>query len=74
MTWSPLACGIVSGKYDSGIPPYSRASLKVKERPGWETGTGRRQAFWTDRALGPPSGHAGPLRGRLEGRGTWSPC
>ncbi|XP_042113287.1 voltage-gated potassium channel subunit beta-2 isoform X1 [Ovis aries] len=28
MTWSPLACGIVSGKYDSGIPPYSRASLK----------------------------------------------
>lgn len=36
MTWSPLACGIVSGKYDSGIPPYSRASLKVKERPEWE--------------------------------------
>lgn len=34
MTWSPLACGIVSGKYDSGIPPYSRASLKVKEWPG----------------------------------------
>ncbi|XP_023605185.1 voltage-gated potassium channel subunit beta-2-like, partial [Myotis lucifugus] len=29
MTWSPLACGIVSGKYDSGIPPSSRASLKV---------------------------------------------
>ncbi|XP_070766157.1 voltage-gated potassium channel subunit beta-2-like [Enoplosus armatus] len=28
MTWSPLACGIISGKYDSGIPPYSRASLK----------------------------------------------
>ncbi|KAK2496785.1 hypothetical protein MC885_005100 [Smutsia gigantea] len=28
MTWSPLACGIVSGKYDSGVPPYSRASLK----------------------------------------------
>uniref|UniRef100_A0A7M4EZB1 Voltage-gated potassium channel subunit beta-2 n=1 Tax=Crocodylus porosus TaxID=8502 RepID=A0A7M4EZB1_CROPO len=28
MTWSPLACGIVSGKYDGGIPPYSRASLK----------------------------------------------
>lgn len=34
MTWSPLACGIVSGKYDSGIPPYSRASLKVKEQLG----------------------------------------
>ncbi|NXA40251.1 KCAB2 protein, partial [Eudromia elegans] len=30
MTWSPLACGIVSGKYDGGIPPYSRASLKVR--------------------------------------------
>uniref|UniRef100_A0A8B9FSR5 Voltage-gated potassium channel subunit beta-2 n=1 Tax=Amazona collaria TaxID=241587 RepID=A0A8B9FSR5_9PSIT len=28
VTWSPLACGIVSGKYDGGIPPYSRASLK----------------------------------------------
>uniref|UniRef100_A0A8B9KFJ8 Potassium voltage-gated channel, shaker-related subfamily, beta member 2 b n=1 Tax=Astyanax mexicanus TaxID=7994 RepID=A0A8B9KFJ8_ASTMX len=28
MTWSPLACGIISGKYDSGVPPYSRASLK----------------------------------------------
>lgn len=45
MTWSPLACGIVSGKYDSGIPPYSRASLKVKELPGSEEGTGRGQAF-----------------------------
>ncbi|XP_070967373.1 voltage-gated potassium channel subunit beta-1 isoform X6 [Oncorhynchus clarkii lewisi] len=31
MTWSPLACGIISGKYDSGVPPYSRASLKVLE-------------------------------------------
>ncbi|MEE6483683.1 hypothetical protein FKM82_013632 [Ascaphus truei] len=30
MTWSPLACGIISGKYDGGIPPYSRASLKVQ--------------------------------------------
>ncbi|XP_041953302.1 voltage-gated potassium channel subunit beta-2 isoform X2 [Alosa sapidissima] len=28
MTWSPLACGIISGKYDSGVPTYSRASLK----------------------------------------------
>ncbi|XP_072888137.1 voltage-gated potassium channel subunit beta-2 isoform X4 [Hemitrygon akajei] len=28
MTWSPLACGIISGKYDAGVPPYSRASLK----------------------------------------------
>lgn len=29
MTWSPLACGIISGKYDSGVPSHSRASLKV---------------------------------------------
>ncbi|XP_034064541.1 voltage-gated potassium channel subunit beta-2-like [Gymnodraco acuticeps] len=28
MTWSPLASGIISGKYNGGIPPYSRASLK----------------------------------------------
>lgn len=34
MTWSPLACGIVSGKYDGGIPPYSRASLKVSPTAG----------------------------------------
>ncbi len=30
MTWSPLACGILSGKYENGIPPNSRASLKVR--------------------------------------------
>lgn len=29
MTWSPLACGIISGKYASGVPEGSRASLKV---------------------------------------------
>uniref|UniRef100_A0A8D2Q7H3 Voltage-gated potassium channel subunit beta-1 n=1 Tax=Varanus komodoensis TaxID=61221 RepID=A0A8D2Q7H3_VARKO len=28
MTWSPLACGIISGKYANGIPESSRASLK----------------------------------------------
>ncbi|XP_075902004.1 voltage-gated potassium channel subunit beta-2-like isoform X2 [Nelusetta ayraudi] len=28
MTWSPLACGILSGKYTKAIPPCSRASLK----------------------------------------------
>ncbi|XP_078026570.1 voltage-gated potassium channel subunit beta-2-like [Epinephelus lanceolatus] len=28
MTWSPLACGILSGKYNSGIPSCSRAALK----------------------------------------------
>ncbi|XP_041377451.1 voltage-gated potassium channel subunit beta-2-like isoform X4 [Gigantopelta aegis] len=28
MTWSPLACGILSGKYDDGVPIYSRAALK----------------------------------------------
>lgn len=54
MTWSPLACGIVSGKYDSGIPPYSRASLKVKERPapGLGEGTGRGRAVLESRGLG----------------------
>uniref|UniRef100_A0A3P9NWD3 Potassium voltage-gated channel subfamily A regulatory beta subunit 2b n=1 Tax=Poecilia reticulata TaxID=8081 RepID=A0A3P9NWD3_POERE len=31
MTWSPLACGIISGKYRSGIPPSARASLKGYE-------------------------------------------
>lgn len=33
MTWSPLACGIISGKYDGRVPPYSRASLKVGKPP-----------------------------------------
>ncbi|XP_069581714.1 voltage-gated potassium channel subunit beta-2-like [Brachyistius frenatus] len=28
MTWSPLACGILSGKYNCGIPNHSRASLQ----------------------------------------------
>ncbi|CAL8372991.1 unnamed protein product [Gadus morhua 'NCC'] len=28
MTWSPLACGIISGKYENGIPETSRASMK----------------------------------------------
>ncbi|XP_037533342.1 voltage-gated potassium channel subunit beta-1a [Nematolebias whitei] len=28
MTWSPLACGIITGKYENGIPESSRASLK----------------------------------------------
>ncbi|EGV93554.1 Voltage-gated potassium channel subunit beta-1 [Cricetulus griseus] len=29
MTWSPLACGIISGKYGNGVPESSRASLKI---------------------------------------------
>lgn len=29
MTWSPLACGIITGKYENGIPEASRASMKV---------------------------------------------
>lgn len=28
MTWSPLACGLLTGKYEDGIPAHSRASLK----------------------------------------------
>lgn len=29
MTWSPLACGIITGKYENGIPESSRAAMKV---------------------------------------------
>lgn len=28
MTWSPLASGFLTGKYDDGVPIYSRAALK----------------------------------------------
>ncbi|XP_063772187.1 voltage-gated potassium channel subunit beta-1 isoform X1 [Pseudophryne corroboree] len=28
VTWSPLACGIISGKYENGVPESTRASLK----------------------------------------------
>ncbi|CAF2813777.1 unnamed protein product [Rotaria sp. Silwood2] len=28
MTWSPLACGLLTGKYDDGVPLHSRAALK----------------------------------------------
>lgn len=31
MTWSPLACGLLTGKYDDGVPLHSRAALKVCE-------------------------------------------
>jgi len=29
MTWSPLAGGFLTGKYEDGVPLYSRASMKV---------------------------------------------
>lgn len=29
MSWSPLACGILTGKYEDGIPLNSRVALKV---------------------------------------------
>lgn len=32
MTWSPLACGLLTGKYDDGVPLHSRAALKVKTK------------------------------------------
>lgn len=32
MTWSPLACGVITGKYENGIPESSRASMKVGAR------------------------------------------
>ncbi|KAL4631420.1 voltage-gated potassium channel subunit beta-3 [Arapaima gigas] len=28
MTWSPLACGLITGKYSEGVPECSRAALK----------------------------------------------
>ncbi|XP_072552457.1 voltage-gated potassium channel subunit beta-2-like isoform X1 [Salminus brasiliensis] len=31
MTWSPLACGLITGKYCDGIPDSSRAALKGYE-------------------------------------------
>jgi len=33
--WSPLASGILTGKYDDGIPIYSRAALKVLNAVMW---------------------------------------
>jgi aryl-alcohol dehydrogenase-like predicted oxidoreductase len=32
MTWSPLACGLLTGKYDDGVPLHSRAALKVRRK------------------------------------------
>ncbi len=29
MTWSPLACGLLTGKYNEGVPESSRAAMKV---------------------------------------------
>jgi aryl-alcohol dehydrogenase-like predicted oxidoreductase len=34
MTWSPLACGLLTGKYDDGVPLHSRAALKVRRNIG----------------------------------------
>ena len=31
VVWSPLASGILTGKYDDGVPIYSRAALKVSQ-------------------------------------------
>uniref|UniRef100_A0A671Y185 Voltage-gated potassium channel subunit beta-1 n=1 Tax=Sparus aurata TaxID=8175 RepID=A0A671Y185_SPAAU len=28
VSWSPLACGIITGKYENGVPDSSRASMK----------------------------------------------
>ncbi|XP_065140508.1 voltage-gated potassium channel subunit beta-2 isoform X1 [Paramisgurnus dabryanus] len=45
MTWSPLACGLITGKYSDGVPDCSRAAIKgyqwLKERVHSEEG--RRQ-------------------------------
>ena len=31
MAYGPLACGVLTGKYDDGIPLHTRASLKVSK-------------------------------------------
>ena len=31
MTWSPLACGLITGKYSEGVPDCSRAAMKVRD-------------------------------------------
>ncbi|MBN3318841.1 KCAB3 protein, partial [Atractosteus spatula] len=45
MTWSPLACGLITGKYSEGVPDCSRAAMKgyqwLKEKVTSEEG--RRQ-------------------------------
>uniref|UniRef100_A0A3Q2XB12 Potassium voltage-gated channel subfamily A regulatory beta subunit 3 n=1 Tax=Hippocampus comes TaxID=109280 RepID=A0A3Q2XB12_HIPCM len=45
MTWSPLACGLITGKYSDGVPECSRAAMKgyqwLRERVNSEEG--RRQ-------------------------------
>ncbi|XP_021446979.2 voltage-gated potassium channel subunit beta-3-like isoform X1 [Oncorhynchus mykiss] len=42
MTWSPLACGLITGKYSEGVPDISRANMKgyqwLKERVNSEEG------------------------------------
>uniref|UniRef100_A0A4W5RDA2 Potassium voltage-gated channel subfamily A regulatory beta subunit 3 n=1 Tax=Hucho hucho TaxID=62062 RepID=A0A4W5RDA2_9TELE len=42
MTWSPLACGLITGKYSEGVPDISRANIKgyqwLKERVNSEEG------------------------------------
>uniref|UniRef100_A0A8C5CQI9 Voltage-gated potassium channel subunit beta-1 n=1 Tax=Gadus morhua TaxID=8049 RepID=A0A8C5CQI9_GADMO len=42
MTWSPLACGLITGKYSEGVPDCSRAAMKgyqwLKERVNSEEG------------------------------------
>ncbi|XP_041750124.1 voltage-gated potassium channel subunit beta-2 isoform X2 [Coregonus clupeaformis] len=42
MTWSPLACGLITGKYCEGVPDISRANIKgyqwLKERVNSEEG------------------------------------
>ncbi|XP_047240941.1 voltage-gated potassium channel subunit beta-2-like isoform X2 [Girardinichthys multiradiatus] len=42
MTWSPLACGLLTGKYNEGVPESSRAAMKgyswLKERLHSEEG------------------------------------
>lgn len=43
--WSPLASGILTGKYDDGVPIYSRAALKVSNYCHLSLGTIHLETF-----------------------------
>ncbi|EMP28963.1 Voltage-gated potassium channel subunit beta-1 [Chelonia mydas] len=47
MTWSPLACGIISGKYGNGVPESSRASLKERQQLYRQESTPADKALFT---------------------------
>lgn len=37
VTWSPLACGLITSKYDGRVPDTCRTTIKVRSRgSGWQ--------------------------------------